>query len=124
MQPLLTWRCIGWSDLTLNFFVVASSSRADRFAPDGWVVDGADALIELVSRLDNVGFSVYLMARKDADASVTLCRVCALWKEVEGSDADGYWYSTVDGQPRPCSAIRSRTDDAKPRLIKVLSFED
>ncbi|WP_156516559.1 hypothetical protein [Paraburkholderia caribensis] len=126
MQPLLGWRCIGWSDHTLNFFVVASPGRGDLFAPDGWVVDGAEALVELVAHLDDVGFSVYLMARNDTDASITLCRVSALWKEIEAKDSDVevYWYSTADGQARPCSAIRSRMDDAKPRLINVLSFED
>lgn len=126
LQPLLGWRCIGWSDHTLNFFVVASPGREDLFAPDGWVVDGAEALIELVSHLDDVGFSVYLMARKDADASITLCRVCALWKEVEakGSDASGYWYSTADGPARPCSPLRSALHAKEPRLMKLLSFED
>ncbi|MFL9905668.1 hypothetical protein [Paraburkholderia sp. RL17-337-BIB-A] len=126
MQPLLPWRCIGWSDLTLNFFVVASSGRADFASPDGWVADGAEALIELVSNLGDVSFSVHLLARDETDASVTLCRVSALWKELEVKDSDvvGYWYSTTDGQTRPCSPIASATRAERPRLTKLLNFED
>lgn len=126
LQPLLPWRCIGWSDLTLNFFVVASSGRADFASPDGWVVDGAEALIELVSNLGDLSFSVHLFARKEADASVTLCEVSALWKELEAKDSDavGYWYSTTDGQTRPCSPIASATRAETPRLTKLLNFED
>ncbi|MFL9987299.1 hypothetical protein [Paraburkholderia sediminicola] len=126
LQPLLPWRCIGWSDLTLNFFVVASSGRGNFASPDGWVVDGPEALIELVSHLSDSSFSVHLLARKEADASVTLCRVSALWKELEVKDSDvvGYWYSSTDGQTRPCSPIASGTRAGRPRLMKLLNFED
>jgi hypothetical protein len=125
LQPLLPWRCIGWSDLTLNFFVVASSGRADFASPDGWVVDGPEALIDLVSHLGDLSFSVHLLARNEDDASVTLCEVSALWKEIEvkGSDDVGYWYSTIDGQTRPCSPIAFGTRAERPRLTKLLSFE-
>jgi hypothetical protein len=126
LQPLLPWRCIGWSDLTLNFFVVASSGRGNFASPDGWVVDGAEALIELVSHLGDLGFSVHLLARKEADASITLCRVSGLWKELEvdGANVAAYWYSTTDGRTRPCSPIASATRAERPRLTQLLNFED
>jgi hypothetical protein len=126
LHPLLPWRCIGWSDLTLNFFVVASSGRGNFASPDGWIVDGPEALIELVLHLGDVSFSVHLLARDDADASVTLCRVSALWRELEvkDSDVEGYWYSTIDGRTRPCSPIVSGTRAERPRMTKLLNFED
>jgi hypothetical protein len=125
LQPLLPWRCVGWSDLTLNFFVVASSGRDNFASPDGWVVDGPESLVELVSHLDDLSFSVHLLARNEVDASVTLCGVSALWKELEVMDSGvfGYWYSTIDGQTRPCSPIASGTRADRPRLTKLLNFE-
>ncbi|CAB3691995.1 hypothetical protein LMG27174_03218 [Paraburkholderia rhynchosiae] len=126
MQPLLPWRCVGWSDLTVNFFVVASAGGEDCASPDGWVVDGAEALIELVLQLGDVSFSVHLLARGDADASVTLCRVSGLWQEVQAEDSDvvHYWYSTTDGETRRCSPAASGRRVKRPRLVKVLSFEN
>ena len=126
LQPLLPWRCVGWSDLTLNFFVVSSSGSEDLASPDGWLVDGAEALIELVLHLGDVRFAVLVMARKEADASVTLCQVSGLWREVEvkDSDVEGYWYSTTDGQTRPCSPVASAESVLRPQLIKVFSFEN
>ncbi|WP_175151332.1 hypothetical protein [Paraburkholderia ultramafica] len=126
MQPLLAWRCIGWSDLTPNFFVVASSGGADCASPDGWVVDGALALIELVLHLGDVSFSVHLLARNEADASVTLCRVSGLWQEVQAKESDvvRYWYSTTDGETRPCSPVASGRRVERPRLVNVMSFEN
>lgn len=90
------------------------------------MVDGPEALIELVSNLGDLSFSVHLLARKEADASVTLCGVSALWKELEVKDLDvaGYWYSTTGGQTRPCSPIASATRAEIPQLTKLLSFED
>jgi len=126
MQPLLAWRCVGWTDLTPNFFVVASSRGADCASADGWVVDGAEALIQLVLQLGDVSFSVHLLARNEADTSVTLCRVSELWQEgqAEESDVVRYWYSTTDKEPRPCSPIASAKRVESPRLVKVLSFEN
>ncbi|MBY4732202.1 hypothetical protein QO239_16590 [Cupriavidus taiwanensis] len=126
MQPLLAWRCVGWTDLTPNFFVVASSRGADCAAPDGWVVDGAEALIQLVLQLGDVSFSVHLLARSEDDASVTLCRVSGLWQEAEGNDKGvvNYWYSTADGETRRCSPVAFGTRVERPRLVKVLSFEN
>lgn len=126
LQPLVPWRCVGWSDLTLNFFVVASSGSEDLASPDGWVVDGAEALIELVLHLGDVHFAVHVMGRKEVDASVTLCQVNGLWKEVEVNDSDvvGYWYSTTDGQTRPCSPVATDKSVERPQLIKVFSFDN
>ena len=125
MQPLLSWRCVGWSDTTPNFFVVPSSRGAD-WSPDGWVVDGAEALIQLVLQLGDFSFSVHLLARNEADASVTLCRVSGLWQEGEGNGTDvvHYWYSTSDGETRRCSPVAFGTRVERPRLVKVLSFEN
>ncbi|WMY07267.1 hypothetical protein [Paraburkholderia phenoliruptrix] len=124
MQPFLTWRCVGWSDLTPNFFVVASSSEED-WNPGGWVVDGAESLIQLVLQLGAVSFSVHLFARKEADASVTLCRVSGLWQEVAVDDSDlvRYWYSTTDGETRLCSPVAFGMRVERPQLVKVMSFE-
>lgn len=125
LQPHVPWRCIAWSDLTLNFFVVASSGPADFASPDGWIVDGAEALIELAANLGDLHFSVHLFARKAADASVTLCEVNSVWKELEVKDWDvpGYWYSTSDGETRPCSPVESASRNERPRLIRVLNFD-
>jgi hypothetical protein len=125
MQPLLAWRCVGWTDLTPNFFVVASSGGEDCASPDGWMVDGPEALIELVLRLADVNFSVHLLARNETDASVTLCRVSALWQEVAVDDSDlvRYWYSTTDGETRLCSPVAFGMRVERPQLVKVMSFE-
>ncbi|WOD17128.1 hypothetical protein [Paraburkholderia kirstenboschensis] len=126
MQPLTAWRCIGWSDLTLNFFVAATPDRQDLTSPDGWVVDGAEALIELVLHLSDVRFAVHVMARKEAHASITLCRVTGLWKELEDEifGTAGYWYSTADGHTRPCSPITVAKSAEIPQLMKLMNFEN
>ncbi|MBC8639396.1 hypothetical protein IAG25_21445 [Caballeronia sp. EK] len=126
MQPLLAWRCVGWTDLTPNFFVVASSRGEDCASANGWVVDGAEALIQLLLQLGEVSFSVHLLARNKADASITLCRVSALWQDAESNDKDvvHYWYSTTDGETRRCSPVAFGRFVKRPRLVKVLSFEN
>jgi hypothetical protein len=126
LQPLRPWRCIGWSDLTLNFLVVASPNRGGEFGPDGWIADGPEALIELVQHLGDVGFSVHLIARKQADASMTFCQVTGLWREVETGDPEmaRYWYSTDDKQVRPCAPLAMSTTQKRPKLVKLLSFGD
>ncbi|REE23242.1 hypothetical protein B0G71_6487 [Paraburkholderia sp. BL27I4N3] len=90
------------------------------------MVDGAEALIQLVLQLGDVSFSVHLLARNKADASVTLCRVSGLWQEAGGKDKDvvHYWYSTSDGETRRCWPAASGTHVKRPRLVKVLSFEN
>jgi hypothetical protein len=64
------------------------------------------------------------LARSEDDASVTLCRVTGLWQEVQAKDSDvvSYWYSTNDGEPRPCSPIASSRRVERPRLVNVMSF--
>lgn len=125
MRPFLAWRCVGWSDQTLNFFVVPCPGSVQRDMSDGWVVDGADALVEIAAQLSPGDYSVHLVARREKDDALTFCRVTALWRRSskERMGRPSYWYSTDDGQTRACSPVDSALQIKMPELEAVLNFD-
>src|ERR1700722_12813388 len=57
MSPYQSWRCVGWTDETLNFFAVASRAQLGRDLPDGGLlISGPEALIEMASQWEPGSF--------------------------------------------------------------------
>jgi len=107
-NPYQSWRCVGWTDETLNFFAVASRAQHGRDLPDGLLISGPEALIEMASKWEPGSFSVYILDRAADDAAIHLCPVTGIWRE-QGAEEDGgpwLWYSTSHNEMRPCSLIR------------------
>lgn len=124
-RPYQPWRCVGWTDETLNFLVVISRNLRDHASlPDGWLIGGPEALIESVSQCVPGSFSVYVLDRAADDARVDLCRVTGIWRERQEKQGDEpwIWYSTDSGELRPCSRVRLGLE-AQPELVIQLNFE-
>lgn len=125
VSPYQGWRCVGWTGEVLNFYAVASRSQHERnLLPDGFVISGPDALMEIASQWEPGSFSVYVLDRTADRSDVHLCRITGIWREREAKEGGGpwLWYSTSLGELRPCSSIRL---ELGPRadLVNALKFD-
>ena len=124
-MPYQAWRCVGWTDETLNFLVVAPRDRRDRASlPDGWLISGPEALVEVAQQWDLGSFAVYVLDRTAADGCMHLDRVTGIWREheVEESGLSWLWYSTSRGELRPCAHIRTHLGPQR-ELVNELNFD-
>lgn len=104
-QPYQVWRCVGWTDEVLNFLVVSAHNVSDGIdLPDGWLIGGPDALMELAAQIEPAGFSVYVLDLVAENDPVRLRQVTGIWREKEPVETIlRLWYSTDSGEMRPCS---------------------
>ncbi|WP_174914889.1 hypothetical protein [Burkholderia lata] len=124
-MPYQAWRCVGWTDETLSFLVVASRDRRDDASlPDGWLISGPEALVEVVSQWESGSFAVYVLDRTAADGRMHLDRVTGIWSEhqAEESGVSWLWYSTSRGEMRPCAHIRAHLGPRR-ELVNELNFD-
>lgn len=120
--PYQAWRCVAWTDEALNFLIVSSGSLRDREQlPDGWLVDGPEALLEATSQLEPGGFAVYVLDRAADAAKLDLCQVTGIWRERHGA-VPIFWYGTSGGTLNPCSGARHRPE-APPELVSELIID-
>jgi hypothetical protein len=123
-QPYQAWRCVAWTDERLNFLVVASRTRRDHeHLPDGWLVGGAEALLDAAGQLEPGSFSVYVLDRATGDIETKLSEVTGIWRERERKgDAYGFWYSNTRGEIKPCSRAQSHRGP-RPELESELDLD-
>ncbi|RQR85317.1 hypothetical protein DIE11_04655 [Burkholderia sp. Bp9012] len=124
-MPHQAWRCVGWTDETLNFLVVAPRHRRDHASlPDGWLISGAEALVEVATQWESGSFEVYVLDRTAADGRVHLDRLTGIWREheAEESGVSWLWYSTSRGELRPCAHIRAHLGPQR-KLENELNFD-
>jgi hypothetical protein len=122
-KPYQARRCVGWTDETLKFLIVASRvMRAGDHLPDGWLVGGPEALLDATSQLEPGAFTVYVLDRATDVGEIQLGQVTGIWREQlpEGA-VPSFWYATGGGEPKPCSRMWMRSD-TRPELVSVLSL--
>jgi len=87
-RPYRAWRCVAFTEETLNFLIVASHDLPDgENLPDGWLVDGPEALLAVAAQLQAGTFSVLVMDRVADAMQMYLRRVTAIWREREARAA-------------------------------------
>lgn len=121
VRPYDAWRCVGWTDEVLNFVVVTRHKHPETDAlPDGFLVGGTEALLEVAAQREPGSYSVYVLDHSNA-ASASLRPVTAIWRE---RDAGGpvFWYETGAGERRPCSRINMPGQDL-PDLVEELVIQ-
>lgn len=126
MRPYEAWRCVGWTNETLNFFAVASREQRERdLLPDGLLISGPEALLEMASQWEPGSFSVYVLDRAVEKAEIRLCQVTGIWREREAKEGGEawLWYSTSRGELKPCSPIRVHLG-SRSELVSELAFDD
>lgn len=104
-QPYQVWRCVGWTDEVLNFLVVSARNLSNGIdLPDGWLIGGPDALMELAAQIEPASFSVYALDLVADNGPARLRLVTGIWREKEPVGIVlRLWYSTDNGEMRPCS---------------------
>jgi hypothetical protein len=123
-KPYQSWRCVGWTGEVPNFFVIPSTTgRRGDFLPDGFLVSGPEALIEVASQCVATTCVVYVLNRSPNDVGMRLDRVTDIWREqeAEGDGGPWLWYTTGRGEVRPCSSIRQHLGEQR-ELLNVASF--
>jgi hypothetical protein len=120
--PFQAWRCVGWTDETLNFLIVTSRSMHDRDQLlDGWLVGGPEALLEAVPQLEPGAFAVYALDRTADAAKVDLRQITGVWRE-RYSVVPTFWYGTTGGALKPCTGTQ-RPPKAPPELVSELVID-
>jgi len=119
VRPYQPWRCIGWTDETLNFLIITTRNACpDAHLPDGWLVGGPEALVEVASQLDAGSFSVHVIDRS-RNGGVNFGQVTGIWREREQiGDVPSFWFAIGGSEPEPCS--RFRQSEALPELVSAL----
>nr|WKF60759.1 hypothetical protein HUO10_005281 [Paraburkholderia busanensis] len=104
-QPYQAWRCVGWTDEVVNFLVVSAHNVSDGIdLPDGWLIGGPDALMELAAQIEPASFSVYVLDLVAENGRARLRKVTGIWGEKERVGTMWrLWYSTDSGEMKPCS---------------------
>jgi hypothetical protein len=123
-RPYLPWRCVAWTDETPTFLAIASRSRVEEpHLPDGWLIDGPDALLEAAAAWTPESYSVYVLGRGASGGDTLPCRVTGIWRELEASDGarGALWYSTGAGDMKPCE-FAGAAGRIPPELINEISF--
>lgn len=124
VTPYQAWDCVGWTDETMNFLVIASPNRrGDAFLPTGWLLAGPDALLEAVSEGEQDDFLVYVLDHATDGAGLHLHQVAGIWRERETSAGDEpwRWYLTNHSELRPCTQMR-RSLASPPELVNERIF--
>lgn len=106
-KPFQAWRCVGWTDEAPNFLVVCTREADDQALwPDSWMVDGPEALLDVVSQLKANTIAVYVLDRNKDGSCVEMSRVSGLWRErdrANGVETPWFWYTTDGGEMKPCA---------------------
>ncbi|WP_221624013.1 hypothetical protein [Burkholderia cenocepacia] len=102
-----------------------SNANARDLLPDGLLISGPEALLEVASQWKPGSFSVYVLDRAVEEAEIRLCRVTGIWREREANEGDEpwLWYSTNRGELKPCSPIRAHLG-SRSELVSELAFDD
>jgi hypothetical protein len=122
LKPYQPWHCVAWTDEAPNFLVVASRDTPELMEmPDGWLVGGAEALLNAISQLEGGAFSVYVLDRVAVGPQLNLCPVTGIWRE-QTCEVPTYWYGTTAGEFRP--RLRAwRDGEPLPELVIVKIFD-
>ncbi|MGF6241845.1 MULTISPECIES: hypothetical protein [Paraburkholderia] len=127
-KPFQPWRCVGWTDDTICFWVFpAPQSDRTGALPDGLLVVDPAALLDIASELTSGSFSVYVMDAPAEDRpSARMQRVTGLLTQQQIiAPAYDYWYRTEEGDLHPCSRLRHRLpNDAPLQLALNLDAQD
>lgn len=117
-ESVQAWRCVGWTDETLNFWVVSLDVQPHE--PSGWLVDGPETLLEVAEELGPGTFAVYVIDRP-TNGTARLCQVTGLWREGRtAEDASGFWYANDAGELRPCSPAQLPPSDQLQPVVRLV----
>lgn len=99
------WRFMAWTGDTSSFWVIPSRNlRNSTNHPDGWLVDGPEALLEAAAELEPGTFAVYVLVAAEDDGAARLRQVTGLWRMDDPAASPAYfWYATDTGGLRPCT---------------------
>ncbi|MGF6755637.1 hypothetical protein P3T16_003043 [Paraburkholderia sp. GAS42] len=124
VEPYQAWRCVGWTSEMLNFWVVAArGQQAGKHLPDGWLVGGPEALLEIAPKLAPLAFSVYVLDSAADGRPAGLCQVTGIWRERGPAGRPAwFWYRTREGEFRPCSRFQF-TAGSEAELECALTFD-
>lgn len=125
VKPFQPWRCVGWTDETPNFLAFVSRTRhGSDLQPDGMLISGLEALLEIASQWEPGSFTVYALDRSESDSATSLSRVTGIWRERDATLEKGpwLWYSTNHGEMKPCAQIRLHVEN-RSELINELNLD-
>ncbi|MGF6414863.1 hypothetical protein [Paraburkholderia sp. MM5482-R1] len=121
-KPFLPWRCVGWTDDTICFWVFpASESDRPGTLPDGLLVVDPAALLDIASHLTPGSFSVYVMdAPAEGRPSARMQRVTGLLTQQQiNAPTYDYWYRTGEGDLNHCSRLQHHLPNDAPLQIAL-----
>ena len=126
-KPFLAWRCVGWTDEAPSFLVVCRRGADDKALwPDSWMVDGPEALLDVVPQLEANAVAVYVLDRNEDGSRVEMNRVTGIWRERGSTNGVGrpwFWYTTDGDEMKPCTRGQPPHTNGRPaNLVNELTL--
>lgn len=107
-KPYQPWRCVAWTDEDVCFWVFPERD-ADQSVdlPDGLMVAGPAALLDVMAQMPADAVSVYVMEPGLPGREPGLKRLTGLYSQPAVSPAAmDYWYRTGVDDLQPCSTLQ------------------
>jgi hypothetical protein len=115
-KPYQPWRCVGWTEDEVCFWVFPKHDAAEASdLPDGLMVVGPEALIEVIAQMPADAYSVHAFQSGSESRAVGLVAVTGLFSQPSASaKVQQYWFRTEKGALCACSSVQSSARDDVP----------